>query len=154
GGDGRLSAGVYSEPHVHDPPGAEHGGERHAARESLSYANEIRHDALVFEGEAAARAPEPGEDLVGDEEPAAALGLSAQGSQETGRRNHLPASALDGLDDHGAGVGPRTPERRAGIAVGTPGGLGRKQEGKGPAKRGPPGQRKRQARVAVISAFE
>ncbi len=69
-------------PGAHRRLAADRGRDRQSAAERLADEQEIRHDAVLFDGEPAAGAAEPGEDLIGDEERA----VRRQRAERAGRR--------------------------------------------------------------------
>jgi hypothetical protein len=81
---------------------ADHRCDRQAAAEGLAATEEIGPDAVVLDGEEAAAAAEAGEDLVRDEQGAAAARELGEGAQPSFGRQHDALAAQDGLDENGA----------------------------------------------------
>ena len=100
-------------PRVHHLGAPDAGGDRHARREPLADAQEIRPHVLVLAREPRAGAAEPGVDLVGDQQPALGVAQAAQRREEARGRHALAAAALDRLDDHRADRRATRPRRRA-----------------------------------------
>ena len=82
--------------------GRQRGGERQvAAGQPLAEAEEVRGDALLLAGEHRPGAPEPGCDLVADQQHVVDVAQLAHPAQEAGRLNADSRRALDQrLDDH------------------------------------------------------
>ena len=76
----------------------------HAAAQRLAEDKAVRNDALVLEGEHLARAPEPGLDLIEDEQDVVLVAEASEASQKAGRRHDDAGLALDRLDQNGDGV--------------------------------------------------
>ena len=100
--------------------------QRQPGRDALGHDQDVRLDVPVLDREHLAGAPEPGLDLVGDEQDPVLAGDLAQARQEPGRRDDVATLAEDGLDDdrgHALGVDElverqvelRLPVARAGV---------------------------------------
>jgi len=98
--EGLLQAERREEAVV-DPPRRERGGERQvAARDPLRHGEEVRRHPLPFAGEDRPRAPEPGRDLVGDEQDVVrAAELRDRGEVPVRRDDHPSRGLHERLDD-------------------------------------------------------
>ena len=74
-------------------------GQRQAGRDALGHDQDVGLDVPVLDREHLAGPPEPGLDLVGDEQDAVLAGDLAQPRQEPRRRHDVAALAEDRLDD-------------------------------------------------------
>ena len=87
--------------HAHDVGITDHGRHGHdTAAERLAEQIQIRHDARVVALESGSGAPEPGLDLVGDEQHIATRRDRTHSREVVGRRNEDARFALNRLDEH------------------------------------------------------
>ena len=134
-------------PRVHHLGSSQAGRQRHARRQPLGDAQQVRHDAFVIAREPAPGAAETGVDLVGDQQPAlgvAALGAGRGGIPGVERvRRPGPAPAPGAPRPPGRcsrrPPGRRRPDRRSGRSSCAPGAARRRALGN-------PGARSRRGR--------
>ena len=74
-------------------------GQRQAGRDALGHDQDVRLHVPVLDREHLAGPPEPGLDLVGDEQDPVLAGDLAEARQEARRRDDVAALAEDRLDD-------------------------------------------------------
>ena len=150
---------VLAEEALVDPLGRQRRRERQvAAGEPLAEAEEVGGDPLLLAGEHRPRAPEPGRDLVGDQEHVVRRAELADPAQEAGRLDEDPGGPLDQrLDDHRGDLAPVQLEQALRAGRASPGStwwVVEQQRAVGAVEEVDAADRDRADRVAVVGVGE